>query len=98
MRGWWPEAYSGSNGWLIDAAAAAGDAAQAAALYHLLEEQIVPAFYERDLMGLPRGWIEMVKGAIRTVAPHFSARRMVKEYTERSYAPMASRVLSLPRG
>jgi starch phosphorylase len=96
--GWWPEAYSGSNGWLIDAAADAGDAAHADALYRVLEEQIVPAFYERDPMGLPRRWIEMVKGAIRTVAPNFSARRMVKEYTERAYVPMANRVLSQPPG
>jgi starch phosphorylase len=49
-------------------------------------------------MGLPRRWIEMVKGAIRTVAPNFSARRMVKEYTERAYVPMANRVLSQPPG
>ncbi|MBZ5618443.1 MAG: alpha-glucan family phosphorylase [Acidobacteriia bacterium] len=96
--GWWPEAYSGSNGWLIDAPAEAGDAAQADALYRLLEEKIVPAFYERDPMGLPRRWIEMIKGAIGTVAPHFSARRMVKEYTERAYVPMANRALSLPPG
>jgi len=94
--GWWPEAYSGSNGWRIDGAPEAGDAAHAEALYRLLEEQIVPAFYERDSMGLPRGWIEMVKAAIRTVTPQFSARRMVKEYAGRAYVPMANRTLSVP--
>jgi starch phosphorylase len=92
--GWWPEAYSGSNGWLIDAGT--GDAAEAEALYRLLEEQIVPAFYERDGRGLPRRWLKTVKEAVRTVAPHFSARRMVKQHAEEAYAPMAKLLLSLP--
>ena len=63
------------------------DAADAGALYRLLEEQIVPAFYERDAHGLPRRWVGVVKEAIRTVAPRFCARRMVKEYVETMYAP-----------
>jgi glycogen phosphorylase len=94
--GWWPEAYSGANGWLIDGTAAGSDEAEAEMLYRLLEEQIVPVFYERDRWGLPRRWLEIVRAAIRTVAPHFCARRMVKEYTEQAYAPMASRALSQP--
>ena len=64
------------------------DAAQAESLYRLLEEQIVPAFYERDEQGVPRTWLKTVKEAIRTVTPWFSARRMVKQYTEESYVPM----------
>ena len=63
------------------------DAADANAFYHLLEHEVVPAFYERDATGIPRRWIAIVKESIRTIAPHFSARRMVKEYTERMYAP-----------
>jgi len=55
----------------------------------VMEEQIVPAFYERDERGVPRRWVKTVKEAIRTVAPHFSARRMVKQYAEEAYAPMA---------
>jgi starch phosphorylase len=94
--GWWPEAYSGSNGWLIDGTAAGSDEAEADALYRLLEEQIVPAFYERDRWGLPRHWLEIVKASIRTVAPHFCARRMVKQYAEQAYAPMVMRALSQP--
>jgi len=94
--GWWPEAYSGANGWLIDGTAAGSDEAEAEALYRLLEEQIVPAFYERDRWGLPRRWLEIVKAAIGTVAPHFCARRMVKQYAEQAYAPMVGRALSQP--
>ncbi len=89
--GWWAEGYSGSNGWLIDGGSAddepAVDAADADALYRLLEEDVVPAFYEREAHDVPTRWVAMVKEAIRTVMPHFSARRMGKEYAERLYAP-----------
>jgi len=84
--GWWPEAFSGSNGWMI--APDGGDQGQAESLYRLLEEQIVPAFYDRDDRGVPKRWLKTVKEAIRTVAPRFSARRMVKQYSEEAYAPM----------
>jgi starch phosphorylase len=53
----------------------------------LLEEQIVPAFYQRDKRGVPVQWMAIVKQAIRTVAPRFCARRMVKEYVEQMYLP-----------
>jgi starch phosphorylase len=90
--GWWAEGYEGTNGWLIDPGVThdnhdAQDAADADALYRLLEEQIVPCFYERDESGVPRRWIGMIKDAIRTVAPRFGTRRMVKEYVERMYEP-----------
>ncbi len=90
--GWWAEGYEGTNGWLIDPGVThdnhdAQDAADAEALYRLLEEQIVPCFYERDERGVPRRWIGMIKDAIRTVAPRFGTRRMVKEYVERMYEP-----------
>jgi len=88
--GWWAEGFTGTNGWLIDTANAADadaqDAADADALYRLLEEQVVPAFYERTAANVPPRWVAVVKEAIRTVAPRFSARRMVKEYTDRMYA------------
>jgi starch phosphorylase len=87
--GWWPEAYSGSNGWLIEGGN--DDGAQADSLYRTLEEQIVPAFYERDGRDLPMRWLRIVKEAIRTVTPRFGARRMVKQHAEEAYAPMARR-------
>jgi starch phosphorylase len=90
--GWWAEGFTGSNGWLIDGRPAAEDldaidAADAAALYDLLEREIVPAFYDRDANGIPHRWLAVVRQAIATVAPRFSARRMVKEYVEYMYAP-----------
>jgi len=67
------------------------DAADAEALYRLLENDLVPAFYDRDAAQVPHRWIAIVKAAIKTVAPRFSARRMVKEYVERMYVPALER-------
>jgi starch phosphorylase len=85
--GWWSEGYTGSNGWLIDSAEFADEPAEAETIYRLLEEKIVPAFYQRDNRGVPVQWMDIVKQAIRTVAPRFCARRMVKEYVEQMYLP-----------
>jgi starch phosphorylase len=92
--GWWAEGYNGSNGWLIDGGASnseaeAQDAADAEALYRLLESQVVPTFYQRDHRGIPHAWLRIVRECIRTVTPQFSAVRMVKEYVEQMYVPAA---------
>jgi glycogen phosphorylase len=92
--GWWAEGFTGGNGWLIDGGAPPGtndDAADANALYRLLEEEIVPAYYDRDALHVPRRWLTIVKESIRTVGPRFCARRMVKDYAERMYAPALAR-------
>jgi starch phosphorylase len=95
--GWWAEGYTGSNGWLIESDCTgdegAVDAAEAEALYRLLEQEVVPAFYDRDARGVPGGWVRLVKEAIRTVMPLFCARRMVKEYAERVYAPAIAKTV-----
>ena len=57
-------------------------------MYTLLEQELVPAFYDRDEHGIPREWLRVVKESIRTVLPRFSARRMVKDYVRDTYAPM----------
>jgi starch phosphorylase len=90
--GWWAEGFTGDNGWLIEGKADPGDHgaqdwADAQALYAILEQQVVPAFYERDDDGMPRRWLQIVKQSIRTVLPRFSARRMVKEYVRDMYVP-----------
>jgi starch phosphorylase len=100
--GWWAEGFNGSNGWLIDGGTSddnydAADAADAAALYRLLEEEVVPAFYDRDEAGTPRRWLKTVKEAIRSVTPRFSARRMVTEYVKDMYAPAVERRLEFRR-
>jgi starch phosphorylase len=93
LDGWWYEGYQGTNGWAIDPRVAESssdeerDEADAAELYRVLEQEVVPLYYERDSDGIPRGWIRVMKEAIRTAAPEFSARRMVKEYALRMYIP-----------
>jgi starch phosphorylase len=90
--GWWAEGFTGANGWLIDGQAdpddhGAQDWADALAVYSVLEEQLVPAFYDRDDRGIPRRWVQVVKESIRTVLPRFSTHRMVKEYVREMYQP-----------
>jgi starch phosphorylase len=82
--GWWDEAYNGRNGWAFGGPIG-NDAVDSAQLYDLLEQQVVPAYYDRDARGLPAQWLAVMREAIRTVAPVFSAQRMVKEYLERLY-------------
>jgi len=89
--GWWQEGYTGVNGWAIGQGPEAAnspdqDRDDAEALYSLLEEKVVPLYYQQDRIGIPQGWVKMVKEAIFSVMPHFSACRMVKEYTGRLYA------------
>jgi starch phosphorylase len=98
--GWWAEGFNGANGWMIDggvtdASDEAIDAADASALYRLLEEDVVPEYYDRDASRVPRRWLATVKESIRSVAPRFSARRMVKEYVETKYAPAMERAVGM---
>jgi glycogen phosphorylase len=93
LDGWWREGYNGQNGWAIGEDREYDnpdlqDEADAESLYDILENQIVPLYYqERSSDGLPGDWIGRMKESIRTLSPQFSARRMVKEYTERLYLP-----------
>jgi len=96
LDGWWAEGYNGANGWAIDPGESyedwgTQDAADAEALYQLLENQVVPLFYQQDADSVPRGWVRVMKEAIRTSMPAFCARRMVKEYAEQLYMPAARR-------
>jgi glycogen phosphorylase len=90
--GWWVEGYNGHNGWVIGDDRewddhVAQDHAEATQIYQLLEEKLLPLFYDRDALGIPRGWVKLMKEAIRTVAPTFSTTRMVQDYTNKLYVP-----------
>ena len=95
LDGWWKEGYDGANGWALPLGPEglddqAKDDHDAEALYRILEQEVVPLFYTRDPDGIPHGWVTIVKNAIRTNAPRFSARRMLKEYAERFYVTGSS--------
>jgi starch phosphorylase len=87
--GWWAEGYNGANGWAIESEQYEEEGEQeahdAGALYKLLEDEVVPLYYSRDRDGVPRGWVEIMRESIRSNAPRFSMRRMVKEYTDNMY-------------
>ncbi|HUZ30481.1 MAG TPA: alpha-glucan family phosphorylase [Solirubrobacteraceae bacterium] len=89
LDGWWAEAFDGGNGWGLPGDALEDHAAQddqvAHALHGTLDEQVVPAFYERDAEGVPEAWISLMRASLRTLAPRFCATRMVNEYVDRVY-------------
>ncbi len=93
LDGWWREGYNGRNGWAIGDENEYDDQyqqdeADAESLYDILENEIIPLYYKkRSSDGLPGEWIARIKECIRTLAPQFSMRRMVKEYTDRLYVP-----------
>jgi starch phosphorylase len=92
LDGWWKEGYNGANGWGIQPLTdnpdvQAQDRHDAEQLYRMLEHEAVPLYYQRDLDGIPRGWLQLVKESIRTVAPMFCTKRMVKDYVELLYTP-----------
>jgi starch phosphorylase len=96
LDGWWHEAYNGRNGWAIGderdyPSPQAHDAADSLALYRVLEEEIVPGFYDRDEAGIPRAWLQIIRESIRSVAPRSSTRRMNKQYTDEFYVSAAQR-------
>jgi starch phosphorylase len=87
LDGWWIEGYKGDNGWAFGDQEIEGDrtTADAQALYRILEEQVVPLYYERSDDGIPQGFVQVMKNAIKSVAPRFGTRRMVKEYADKFY-------------
>jgi starch phosphorylase len=88
LDGWWPEGYAPTIGWAIgERFSELGDDAEAEELLRLLEEEVVPAYYERDEAGLPRRWVEMMAASIARVGELFNAERMVVDYVERMYVP-----------
>jgi starch phosphorylase len=92
LDGWWAEAYRPEVGWALGDGAEHGedpawDRHEAEALYALLEQQVVPAFYDRDGAGLPQAWLAQMRESMAQLTGQFSTNRMVREYTETYYLP-----------
>jgi starch phosphorylase len=86
LDGWWIEGFNGKNGWAFDGNGSDnGDSRDAEELYGILEKEIVPLYYEKDEAGVPHGWVRVMKESIKSTAPAFSSRRMVKEYALKFY-------------
>jgi starch phosphorylase len=96
MDGWWPEAFNGTNGWAFGDTVSGQnrDWSDAGQLYELLEREVVPLYYTVSQDGFPHMWVKKMKEAIRSTAPRFSARRMVKEYVRQGYNPALANAVS----
>lgn len=95
--GWWDEWFDGENGWEIPTADGVTDESrrddlEARALYGLLKDSVAPKFYDRDHNGVPSRWVEMVRHTLQSLGPKVLASRMVRDYTEKYYAPAAESV------
>ncbi|HLX18584.1 MAG TPA: alpha-glucan family phosphorylase [Gaiellaceae bacterium] len=103
LDGWWAEAYSPAYGFAIEGAAGADageveqDEGDADALFAVLEEKVLPAYYERDGEGLPAAWLALMRESIAELGPRFGTARMVAEYVERLYLPAHDGALSASR-
>jgi glycogen phosphorylase len=95
LDGWWAEAYSPEVGWAIGDGLEHGDdpawdSVEAEAMYTLLEQEVVPDFYERAGNGMPSRWLSRVRESMARLTPQFSASRAIQNYTEEHYLPAAS--------
>jgi starch phosphorylase len=90
LDGWWAEGYNGKNGWGFEGDQnpdlSLADAADADALYTLMEREVIPLFYDRDADGIPQGWCEMIKEALISCGPTFTSARMLDDYVTRIYS------------
>jgi len=98
LDGWWAEAYTPETGWAIGdgnehADEILWDAVEAEQLYTILEQKVVPEFYNRNQNGIPATWIKRMRESMAQLTPRFSADRTVREYTEKHYLPAAKSYL-----
>ncbi len=101
LDGWWDEGFDEDNGWAIGGRninpdEGAQDWADAQDLYRILEDEVVPAYYERGDDGLPDAWLGWMRRSMAKAIWRFSTTRMLHEYTERLYLPAAGKPLPVP--
>ena len=95
LDGWWAETYKPQVGWALGDGHEHGndptwDAREAEQLYRILENEVIPAFYNRDSNGIPRDWVSRMKTSMAELTPRFSTNRMLREYVEKLYLPALS--------
>jgi starch phosphorylase len=103
LDGWWDEGWNGENGWAIggreaDPDEAAQDWADARDLYRILEDEVVPRYYDASAEQFPRAWVETMRASIASTIWRFSTTRMLHEYTEQLYLPAAGIAVPGPEG
>ena len=101
--GWWDEWFDGENGWAMPSADGLTDPdrrddVEAMALYDIIEHQVAPRFYDRDEIGVPGRWVQMVRHTLKSLGPKVVATRMVRDYVQQLYAPAAQSAARLSAG
>ncbi|MBN1798713.1 MAG: alpha-glucan family phosphorylase [Spirochaetales bacterium] len=100
LDGWWDEAYDQTNGWAIGHRTEyknpeTQDRADCDALYDILENEVIPMYYNRNTRGVPENWIKKSKSSMTSIISHYNTHRMLKEYVESMYIPTAKRSLAV---
>jgi starch phosphorylase len=97
IDGWWNEGYNGNNGWGIerdsgDNNPSTTDKIDSERIYQIIEEKVIPLYYEQDLEGVPHKWTKLIKESMRSIPPFFNTRRMAKEYTGSMYVNASAHI------
>ena len=100
LDGWWVEGYKKDAGWALAQEnsydlSELQDELDAETIYNIFEDEILPAFYTRNIKGVPEKWVSYIKNTFAQVAPHFTTARMIRDYQERFYKPQAIRAARL---
>jgi starch phosphorylase len=94
LDGWWAEAYHPEVGWALgdgrEHHELEHDAVEATRLYEILEQQVIPEFYDRDRAGIPKTWLKRIRASMARLTPQFSSNRMAREYVETIYLPASA--------
>lgn len=95
LDGWWAEGYNSKNGWAIGTNAEyysyeEQDAADSESLYRILEDKIIPAYYNKDENGISKEWLTYMKNSIMSTGGKYSTARMLVDYTEKLYIPLCN--------
>ena len=95
LDGWWEEGFNGNNGWAIEREGSSDNPEESDAqkIYQLLEDRIIPLYYNMSENGIPLEWVRLMKQTIKSTAAGFSARRMVKQYIEKFYSRCIKKAL-----
>ena len=95
LDGWWAEGYDGTNGWAIGKETdyeneEEQDKADSNSIYHILENQIIPTYYNQDRNGVSKDWIKLMKNSIKTTGGKYSMARQVVDYVDKFYIPLSN--------
>ena len=95
LDGWWWEGFNGDNGWAIEHEETSGnpDSSDADKIYRILEQEIIPLYYNMSENGVPHDWVKVMKASMKSNSARFSARRMVKEYIDKFYSKSIQKIL-----